>query len=369
MKHRLLRLTQIIVGILLLAVMLLGAVGDRGAVAAPAAAAPQAETQGGVISARSDNPAWKAATRPWTKERMLAAIPKDMPTLEGEPAMSIEVTAAEGISGAFPSALPGNAKQATAAFEDLDLFAPAAPLGYSYPAPFSRWKHFQAYTVFPYVTAGKFFFTQYGVDYVCSASSIGNYAVWTAGHCVHAGDGSSFGWSYDVVFVPAYKNGTAPRGVWTSPTVWTNTNWYSFGDFRYDMGGAILYTNGAGQKISQVVGNLGFRYGQSVNQHWIDLGWPQASPFNGLLMHICAASYAYSDASMGTPYPTGIGCDLTGGSSGGPWIMKFSPNAGPTNYLNGHNDYRYTVHPLEMFTPYFGGAAYSLWQALIADTP
>jgi hypothetical protein len=62
---------------------------------------------------------------------------------------------------------------------------------------------------------------------------------------------------------------------------------------------------------------------------------------------------------------------MTGGSSGGPWIQGFSYGAGPTNYLNGHNSYRYISpnHPLEMFSPYFGTAANSLRNALIGDAP
>jgi hypothetical protein len=61
----------------------------------------------------------------------------------------------------------------------------------------------------------------------------------------------------------------------------------------------------------------------------------------------------------------GIGCDLTGGSSGGPWITKFSGASGSANYLNGHNSYRYTSHPQEMFSPYFGSQAQSLWYTLV----
>ena len=56
----------------------------------------------------------------------------------------------------------------------------------------------------------------------------------------------------------------------------------------------------------------------------------------------------------------------TGGSSGGPWITNFSGDAGSANYLNGHNSYRYSEGPEEMFSPYFGDAAQNLRDELIS---
>ena len=50
------------------------------------------------------------------------------------------------------------------------------------------------------------------------------------------------------------------------------------------------------------------------------------------------------------PNPYAIGCDMTGGSSGGPFIMRFKAGS----YINGHNDYKYInpALPLAMFSPY-----------------
>jgi hypothetical protein len=63
-----------------------------------------------------------------------------------------------------------------------------------------------------------------------------------------------------------------------------------------------------------------------------------------------------------------MGCDMTRGSSGGPWIRKFSGVAGSANYLNGNNSYRYTSHPEEMFSPYFGEGAKTLYEQLLGIT-
>ncbi|OGO34970.1 MAG: hypothetical protein A2W35_20365 [Chloroflexi bacterium RBG_16_57_11] len=239
------------------------------------------------------------------------------------------------------------------------------PSGYTYPAPFTRYENFNKYKNYPYITVGKLFFTQSGVNYVCSAASIGNYAIWTAGHCVHAGDGSSYSWSYNVVFVPGYQNGKALKGQWKYYNLWTKTDWYYNRDYRYDMGGALLKKKD-GYKISQKVGNLGFAYNVGLNKHWHVIGYPAAAPFNGLTQQICTASYAYSDAAFGSPYPSAIGCDLTGGASGGPWITNFG-GLGYGNYLNGNNSYRHLANIYEMYTPYFGDAAYALYYQLVTS--
>jgi V8-like Glu-specific endopeptidase len=379
MKQKLLRSTQTLMIFFLIAVFLLGAAGERGKVIAAApASVPAAAVQEGNISVKSDpaGVSWKAATRPWTTERMLAAKPLDIITLEGEPAMSIDATAAESEFGVYPSALPGDFKQPLAKIQDLELDSFAAPLGYSYPAPFTRFWNFAKYTRFPYSTVGVLFFSIGAGDYRCSAASIGNYAVWTAGHCVHSGNGAFSGWATDVTFIPAYRNGAAPYGVWTAANIWTTGGWYDDfdlyddgGDLRVDMGGAVLNVNGAAQKISTVVGNLGFTYGLTRVQHWTDIGYPSAPPFTGANQQICLASHAYNDYSLGAPEPMAIGCDLTGGSSGGPWILSFSGLAGATDFVNGHNSYRYTVNPKEMFSPYFGGTANGLYTDLITDAP
>jgi len=369
MKSKMFRYTSLFIGILLLAGLFLAALPSQAA-AVTKADSPAKDDSGGTISSKQA-PEWTAATRPWTKEEMMAAKPYPIKSPAGDRSGITNAPEVQvGEAGFKPSSFPMNARPVVEDVDsDLGVFSSPSPLGYTYPAPFTRYKNFANYKLFPYVTVGKLFFTQYGSNYVCSASSIGNYAIWTAGHCVHAGDNSAGGWSYNVVFVPAYKNGAAPKGQWSASYLTVMTAWFTSMDYRYDMGGATLYTNASGYKISQIVGNLGFAYNMSSNLHWFQLGYPAGAPFTGLYQIINTSSYAYSDTSMGTPYPIGVGSDLTGGSSGGPWIYKFFGTAGATNYLNGHNDYRYTGFSKEMYSPYFGDAANVLWTDLLNNVP
>jgi V8-like Glu-specific endopeptidase len=332
---------------------------------------PEAEVAGdGNISSAADQ-VTVAAARPWTQEEMDAAEPYPLPEVEQQALDAflegfVEETVGEEVS--FPSGLSGDMAGSSLAPGVEEVFVQSAEtLGYSYPAPFSRYVVYFDYRRYPHRTVGKVFFNQYGKSYVCSAASMGNYAVWTAGHCVHAGNNSASGWSTNFVFVPAYKKGVAPYGQWSAENLWTRTQWYKYANLGEDMGGAILYTLG-GKKISQRVGWLGFKYNASRNLHWHLMGYPAAAPFDGRFQWVCASSYAYNYTKY-SPLPVGVGCDQTGGTSGGPWIWKLSGAAGATNYLNGENSFRRTSYKNELFSPYFGAAAYSLWSSLRADTP
>jgi len=97
------------------------------------------------------------------------------------------------------------------------------------------------------------------------------------------------------------------------------------------------------------------------NQTWTSLGYPAEAPFNGQRMFQDTAPYANDGSVPGSPATIGIGCSMTGGCSGGPWVLGL----GSTNYVNGHNSYRPNSQPLEIYAPYFGDNAHSLMQQVV----
>ena len=254
--------------------------------------------------------------------------------------------------------------------QNADAFAQSGVdlLGYSYPPPFTRQdlRNITApYSKWPFITIGKLFFSQNGGSYVCSAASIASssasHAIMTAGHCINDGAGH---WSYNMVFVPAYNNGNAPYGQWTIiyATERAFTSWVNGGDLARDIAGAKTNPLG-GRTLAQRVGWLGFAWNWSRVQHWWIIGYPQASPFTGAWMIGCEASYTYDSPFGTTPKPMGAGCDMTGGSSGGPWILRM----GFGNYLNGVISHRRTGYPQEIFSPYVDGTVKTaLWDLLVA---
>ena len=370
MKRSILRYIALGAGLILLAAVIFSVSGGPGSASqAQDEFSPDIDPGGGNVSSGKISILSSPNSQPWTRERMLAAQPYPLESLDSDLDVSLQLNQPPGEPG-FISGSPPAAVEADIPFQqDLGSLAQTTVAGYSYPAPFARYQNFDSYQVYPYSTVGVLFFQQYGVDYRCSASSIGNYAIWTAGHCIHQGDNKETGWSTNVIFVPAYKNGSTPLGVWRANDLdlFTKGFWYEFGDLRYDMGGAILqeWTN---QSISEIVGSLGFAYNQNSGLHWLNMGYPSAAPFDGQNQQICAASFAYADMSMPAPSPIAMGCDMSRGSSGGPWILSFSGQVGQTNFLNGNNSYRYTFHPQEMYSPYFGDAAKYLYDELLAGS-
>lgn len=236
-----------------------------------------------------------------------------------------------------------------------------SPDNYNYPFPYYRTQIYNVpYTNYPYSTVGKVFFTDpsNGYSYVCSASSSGNHSVVTAGHCVY--NNVTHRWMTNWVFVPAYKDGAAPLGQWIARELWTRTEWQG-GNYGYDVGMAVLYNNGYGYSISQWVGWLGSMFNATRNQYFTALGYPAAPPFSGQRMNGCWAPHATDDGSYSNPPSMGIGCDQTGGTSGGPWVLYF----GGGNYVNGVNSYRYNSQPQALYGPYFGSGIYSLYTTVL----
>jgi len=256
-------------------------------------------------------------------------------------------------SGASLPAAPAN----TSAVEPQSMPYHAA-------IPFTRYQYFAKYLKYPISTVAKMFFTQDGVNYVCSASSIDVDAAWTAGHCVNNGsapDGTNGGFSYNVLVCPSYDAGVNPaQGCWASDFLATLTSYTVTGAGNDDMGIINTANNGtvhAGQ-IGNWTGWLGWAVNFNREQNWVALGYPQGAPFNGSKIQVDTAQFGYNDDWAGQgPLSVAMGSDLTGGSSGGPWIIQFGlpgqVGGLSGNYLNGHNDWKHNAVPNEMASPYF----------------
>jgi hypothetical protein len=206
------------------------------------------------------------------------------------------------------------------------------------------------YTSQPTSTNGKVFFTDDGLNYVCSGTAVlsGNDSVvWTAGHCVHDG-ASNFHTNW--TFVPAYADGSRPYGTWTARALLTTSGWASSGDFSYDNGAAVVSPNGS--NLTDVVGGRNIAFNTARNQQYAAHGYPAGAPFNGQRLWVCNSPLIYDDTSANPP-TMGIDCDMTGGSSGGGWIAGGS--------VTSVNSYGYTTLPNVMFGPYQGSVAQSLY--------
>ena len=227
---------------------------------------------------------------------------------------------------------------------------------YEYPYPYTRYAIDPVlYSLAPYRTVGKIFFTQNGIDSTCSGASVAGgprHIVFTAGHCLNDGAGT---FSTKVVFVPAFRNGARPFGTFAARSKWVMGAWGQTGDLTYDYGAFDVGPNAAGRTLGKAVGKLGFMWDAPRDLHWSAFGYPAETPFTGQTMQVCHASRAVDDVGdtgIG-PDPLGIGCDQTGGSSGGPWIYGLKRG----NYLNSVISYGYDeTQPEGTYGPYFDGS-------------
>jgi len=293
----------------------------------------------------------------WTPARMAAAKPLDKIMSRGAARAQAPVKVpARGAAGSAPSYMPSSLRPVG------PIRNPSQPIGQAAEAPntqcyecfvpYTRWYYFPRYRTYPVSTVGKLFFTIGSSGFVCSAST--NYVdtVMTAGHCVYT---PGTGFNGNELFCPSYNAGVNPAvGCWAANYLVTSTVWANTGSFEWDTGGINTQPTGTviNNHIGNVTGWLGLAWNQAEDQNWFDFGYPQAAPFDGRFIVVCNSEFGYEESdgnNQGGPNSLSIGCDMTGGSSGGPFILAF----GSGNYLNGHNDWRYTALPQQMNTPYY----------------
>jgi V8-like Glu-specific endopeptidase len=210
-------------------------------------------------------------------------------------------------------------------------------------------------------TTGKVFFTLGGTNYVCSGSAVssGNEdVVLTAGHCVNEGPGA---YATNFAFVPAYDDGARPYGTFTARQLITTTQWRNSGDFDYDVAFAVMNTlNGA--HLTDVVGGQSIGFNQARGQYMYSFGYPAGSPYDGSDIAWCHGTVVQD--TYGGSADQGLNCNMTGGSSGGPWFTNYNESTG-LGTLNSVNSFKYTGGSLRtyMFGPYLGSVAQSLYNS------
>jgi hypothetical protein len=216
----------------------------------------------------------------------------------------------------------------------------------------------------PTRTAGKVFFSQGAFDYECSGTVVhapSRSLVMSAGHCAYV-SGLDGGYGTNWMFVPAYRDGLAPFGKWTAAGLVATPQWVGSsgilgsGDSRFDVSAATMAPR-HGQKIEDVVGGRKPRFGGKRNVTYDAIGYPAEAPFNGRREFECVAPYKGPDGSVGNPPTISLACDMTGGSSGGGWIVG-------GKYIESVTSYGYNNDPNTLYGPYFGNAIRSFYQSV-----
>lgn len=294
-----------------------------------------------------------------TPEQLRQIKPMPLPQLKGRPPVNDHPS----LTLTNPVLVPGGS--------DRQLEQGKGPQANSnlYEFPYTKAEVVDLLTTYPYSAIGLVVSRFGSLSSSCSGAAVnsdGGSFVMTAAHCVY----SKGKYPDSVIFIPAYKN-SSPKGQWLAEDVLV------FEEYKrnpypgpLDIAGIGVYPNNTGKTLHKVVGALGFAANIDPVQHWNAFGYPSSpEPYNGKSLRTCQASLGALD--FYSPPTLGIGCDMGGGSSGGPWIVNFQRKTLPSkkapliNMINGINDYSYSTFPNIMFSPYFGDEAIALRDAFI----
>jgi hypothetical protein len=331
----------------------------------------------------------------WTPDRMKAAQPKDAQATRPGPATSSSAPLPTGIAGAAGGMLP--------TVGDLAPGDDAAPLRHasvpktasavgaatgSYPGPNVTYAYGPRFRVYPISTVGRLFFDEGSSPFECTATVTTGSAsvlnvIWTAGHCVAAGNGSTFYSNF--LFCPSYdisQGGPNPAvGCWAGTSWTTTTVWFNNGasgngwsrDFAYIKlahSGTVHNTD-----VANVTGSVGFAWNQAADQAWQHYGYPGQSPWVDGEIVVTTAEYRYSVTSDANgPAVNSWGSGQTPGFSGSAVLLNFcyySESGGPAcgaPYINTNVSFYYTSgangneYGIEIQGPYYDTGACQIWQ-------
>ena len=177
-----------------------------------------------------------------------------------------------------------------------------------------------------------------GRQRLCSATLVASRSrsvVVTAAHCVYTPPqvaGATIappgqrGWVESTQFVPGADGQEQPFGVWEVEQIAVDPRWQTDGDPVHDVAFLRLAARD-GQLAGDVLGAQGI--GEAPEQPpgpLSAIGYPAAGRFTGDEVLRCSADQPEVEPGLGGDYT--IPCDMTEGSSGGPWLADLDESSG-----------------------------------------
>ena len=197
--------------------------------------------------------------------------------------------------------------------------------------------------------SGKVFFTMGGTNYVCSGavaqdSRSSHSLVLTAAHCAY--DEAEKAFATNWTFIPEYDSAPTrscaqtTHGCWTAQGLVVHKGYADESGFtakatEHDFAFAIVGPGGkSNTQLDATVGWFPITFSASNPDHRYAFGYPAAGKYRGNDLVYCAGTIFEDGYNANKTW--GMGCDMTGGSSGGPWFSSFSSGSGTLSSLNSY---------------------------------
>ncbi len=191
---------------------------------------------------------------------------------------------------------------------------------------------------YPFSAMGRLFFTTAsGSPASCSASVIANRGLITAAHCVYT---KGSGWHRNFVFSPAHRganSAVSPYGRFygTQAVILSSRTSETT---RYNDVAMITMADRNGYSIGQYLGTLGLKWNAGPAQNIWSFGYP-SNIGSGQYLVACHGNSQQWETSGALWWKRTrsikMGCDMTYGSSGGPWLVNYTPSFNASgNYVN-----------------------------------
>ncbi|MBM7173258.1 trypsin-like serine protease [Streptomyces sp. G44] len=203
----------------------------------------------------------------------------------------------------------------------------------------------------PLKTVGRLFFVNAnGADTWCTATAVksaNRSAVMTAAHCVRRGS-SPYNTNSSMVFVPGYTKGHKPHGVFAVRQALTPRTWET--DSTNDMSALVLDADRSGRRLTDAVGGQAVAFNRPVGDKVSAFGYSATRPQLGEELLRCVGTAKKRSGLQAIP------CDMSGGSSGGPWLADFKTSTGK-GVLISVNSALDSLTPTEMRAEVLGATA------------
>jgi V8-like Glu-specific endopeptidase len=231
-----------------------------------------------------------------------------------------------------------------------------------------------------YTSVGRVYFSLNSGNYICSGAVVqeavtGRSIVLTAGHCAYDSQDGGFAkyWMFIPEFDanPTYTCASTTHGCWVASSLVLHAGFANEAGFtttatRHDWAFAVLGTGGkAGKQLDEVIPAFPISFtdyasGTSVHA----FGYPAAGKYAGSELIYCAGAAGFDRNNANQTYR--LKCDMTGGSSGGPWLTSFD-GSGNTGVLSSVNSYRYRGGD-SMYGPKFNSKTQATWNRALTTS-